>query len=434
VTHSELSPSKRHRWAACPGSIREEAKYPEPPDNAAAIDGTRTHAILERCIKGGCIGPYHLAGTVIEDQYGSYTVDKDRCDRVQVAIDYIRSRPGFEKALAEQRVFPDGLVGRADMHGTVDCQIPDANVYEIIDYKDGMAPVSAEGNPQLIQYALGALAGLEKHPKSFQLTIVQPKLAMRGMPVISTWNVSTKALLDAVPYIVAQAAATDDPNAPLVPGEAQCKYCRAKGACPALASKVMSEVSVMFSPVSVEVADVAQQAANKNPATMGDAELRQILEAAPLVRQLLEGVEAEVQRRLEAGQDFPGFKLVRGPGKRAWALPEDEMAKKLAGMGVPKSAMYETKIVSPAKAEKLTWEKAGAQVKLSDAQLKRMHKEYVAQQPGKPTVAPVSDSREAIVTNVAPLFNAVEVVAVVEPPPLPSFLQPEAPALPAWMM
>jgi hypothetical protein len=96
--------------------------------------------------------------------------------------------------------------------------------------------------------------------------------------------------------------------------------------------------------------------------------------------------------------------------------------------------MYETKIVSPAKAEKLTWEKAGVQVKLSDAQLKRMHKEYVAQQPGKPTVAPVSDSREAIVTNAAPLFNAVEVVATVETPVLPSFLQEPAPALPDWMM
>jgi hypothetical protein len=48
--HAELSPSKRHRWAACPGSIREEARFPEPPPGDAAIQGTRTHTILERAV------------------------------------------------------------------------------------------------------------------------------------------------------------------------------------------------------------------------------------------------------------------------------------------------------------------------------------------------------------------------------------------------
>lgn len=428
--HAELSPSKRHRWMMCPGSIREEARYPAPPDGPAAIDGTRTHALLERCINYPGFIIENAVGQVVEDDYGSYAIDAERVARIKVALDYIKSRPNGDKAIAEQRVFPDGLVGRADMSGTVDCQIPDPNVYEIIDYKDGMAPVAAENNPQLVQYAIGVLASLEKHPKSFQLTVIQPKLAMRGMNPISTWNISTQALLQAIPYIKAQADATDDPSAPLVPGESQCKYCRAKGACPALAGQV-NEVIQMFSPIPSDALSSPEALARKDPNQMDVGELRQILEAAPLVRQLLDGVEKEVQRRLEAGETVPGFKLVRGPGKRAWALPEEEMAKKLAGMGVPKSAMYETKLVSPAKAEKLTWEKDGEVQRLSDRQLKRMANEYVAQQPGKPTVAPEADSREAVVVNAAPMFAAIPVQAeVVEttPAPLPDWL-----SVPAWL-
>jgi hypothetical protein len=218
-----------------------------------------------------------------------------------------------------------------------------------------------------------------------------------------------------------EAMSTDAPNAPLVPGESQCKYCRAKGSCSALASNVMKEIGVMFQPVTVttNVLDVAQQSANKDPAVMSDDQIRQIMEAAPLMRQLIEGVEKEAQRRLESGQSIPGLKLVNGRGSRAWTLDDDQIAEKLIKMGIPKTAIYETKLVTPAKAEKLTWEKRdGTKVTLTDRQLKLMNQEYVAKLAGKLTVAPESDSRPAITTNAAPLFSAVETPA----------------ELPAWLL
>lgn len=413
-THAELSPSKRSRWAACPGSIREEARYPEPPNSPVAIDGTRTHAMLEELVKAGCIRyPESFIGSERTDEYGTFTVDAARVERLNFAIDYIReqARKAGTVPISETRVFPDGLTGRADLHGTIDVQIPGADVYEIIDYKDGMAPVSAENNPQLEQYAIGVLASLEKHPKSFQFTIIQPKLALKGMSAISTWNVPTHVLLErVVPTIVAQAAACDNPNAPLIPGETQCKYCRAKGACPALAGAV-NEVITMFAPITPTVdapLSVPHEIAQKDPHTLSDHELRQIMDAAPLVRQLIDGVEAEIQRRLESGLTVPGYKLVQGKGSRAWSLPEEEMVKKLTGMGIPKASIYETKLISPAKAEKLTWEKKGEVTRLSEIQLKRLANEYVTQKGGKPTVAPESDPRPAI-PSAAPLFGAIDV-------------------------
>lgn len=427
--HAQLSPSKRHRWALCPGSIREEAKYPDERSGAAAIDGTHSHTLLEHCIDRGLTDPMDEVGDVFADDDGSFVVDADRAARVKVAIEYIRERSmnGMFKVISEERVDPKHLLGRDDLSGTVDCQIIGDDWIEIIDYKDGMGIVSAEGNMQLEQYAYGVLAGyklpinVEYPVKRIIMTIIQPKLALKGMKAITSWERGVRDMLTNLGTIVVQAAATDAPDAPLVPGESQCKFCRAKGSCAALAGNVMKEVGIMFQPVVTQTLDVAQQSADKDPATMDDQQIRQIMEAAPLMRQLLEAVEKEALRRLESGQSIPGLKLVHGRGSRAWALPEEEMAEKLVKMGIPKTAIYETKLVSPAKAEKLTWEKRdGTKVSLTDRQLKRLDQEYVAKLAGKLTVAPESDSRPAVITNAAPMFSAVEAA-------------PAAESLPSWL-
>ena len=422
-THAQLSPSKRSRWALCPGSIREEAKYPEQESGEAAVDGTHSHTLLETCIKSGMDAALYV-GQSLFDHEGQFKVDADRAKRVQIALDYIAKRVKEEgtpffiaKVISETRVDPAHLLGRDDLSGTVDVQIQCYDILELIDYKDGMGVVSAEGNLQLEQYAYGVLAGYKlpvngSYPfKTVRMTIIQPKLALRGMNPITSHDVAVSDLLANMGTIITQAAATDKPDAPLVPGESQCKFCRAKGSCSALASNVMKEVGIMFQPV-MQTLDVAQQSADKDPSTMDDSQIRQIMEAAPLMRQLLEGVEKEALRRLEAGQSIPGLKLVNGRGSRAWALPEEEMADKLVKMGIPKSAIYETKLVTPAKAEKLTWDKKdGTKVQLTDRQLTRMEQEYVVKMAGKLTVVPESDSRQAVVMNAAPLFSAVETPA-----------------------
>ena len=428
--HAKLSPSKRHRWAVCPGSIREEAKYPDDGSGPAAIDGTHSHTLLEHCIKNGLSDPLDQVGEKFADHEGEFVVDKDRAHRVKLAINYIieRSVGGIFKVVSEQKVDPEHLLGRKDLSGTVDCQIIGDDWIEIIDYKDGMGVVSAEGNVQLEQYAYGVLAGYKlpinvPYPVSrVIMTIIQPKLALKGMPIITSHEVKVSDLLSNLGTIVLQAAATDQPDAPLVPGDSQCKFCKAKGSCAALASNVMKEVGIMFpSIVTSTDTDISISTADKDPTTMDDAQIKQIMEAAPLMRQLLEGVEAEALRRLQAGQSIPGLKLVNGRGSRAWALPEEQMAEKLVKMGIPKTAIYETKLVTPAKAEKLTWEKRdGTQMQLSDRQLKTMEKEYVVKMAGKLTVVPESDGRPAVVLNAAPLFGAVQAA-------------PAAESLPSWL-
>jgi hypothetical protein len=429
TAHAQLSPSKRHRWALCPGSIREEAKFPDQRSSPAAVDGTHSHTLLEHCMKAGLVDPVSLVGVEMVDHDGSFVVDADRASRVKVAVDYIRERSmnGMFKVISEERVDPEYLLGRSDLSGTVDCQIIGPDWIELIDYKDGMGVVSAEGNMQLEQYAYGVLAGYKlpinaEYPaKRIIMTIVQPKLALKGMKAVASCERDVYEMLIGAGAIIIQAAATDAPDAPLVPGESQCKFCKAKGSCAALASNVMKEVGIMFQPAVTQTLDVAQQSADKDPATMDDQQIRQIMEAAPLMRQLLEGVEKEAMRRLEAGQSIPGLKLVHGRGSRVWSLSEDEMAERLVKMGIPKSAVYETKLVTPAKAEKLTWEKRdGTKMQLSDRQLKTMENEYVVKLAGRLTVVPESDNRPAVINNAAPMFNAVEAA-------------PAAESLPSWL-
>jgi hypothetical protein len=407
----------------CPGSIREEAKYPDQLAGPAAIDGTHSHTLLETCVKEQKNAADYV-GVTLEDHEGRFTVDKDRAARVQIALDYIFKIENLGlRVISESKVDPAHLLGRTDLSGTVDVQILGSDTLELIDYKDGMGVVSAEGNLQLEQYAYGVLAGYKlpvngTYPFQYvKMTIIQPKLALKGMNPISSSTVTVESLMANMGTIIRQAAATDQPDAPLVPGESQCKFCRAKGSCAALASNVMKEVGIMFQPTVMQPLDMAQQSANKDPSTMDDAQIAQIMEAAPLMRQLLEGVEKEALRRLESGGTILGLKLVNGRGSRAWALPEDQMAEKLVKMGIPKGAIYETKLVSPAKAEKLTWAKRdGTQVQLTERQLKTMENEYVAKLAGKLTVAHESDSRPAVIKNAAPMFSAVE-----------------APALPDWL-
>lgn len=429
--HAQLSPSKRSRWALCPGSIREEAKYPEQDSGPAAVDGTHTHTLLEHCIEMHRDAA-SFVGLLLTDHEGEFLVDGPRATRVQVALDYIKSRVaefnGLCEVVAETRVDPKWFLHRDDLSGTVDVQLRGPGVLEIIDYKDGMGVVEAEGNLQLEQYAIGVLAECElgwnvpeQYPwQEVRMTIVQPKLALKGMSPITTSTVTVKQLLDRVSLLGQQARATDAPDAPLVPGEGQCKYCRAKGSCAALAGNVMKEVGIMFQPVGQF--EISAQAANSDPNMMSDQQIREIMEAAPLMRQLLDGVEKEALRRLKAGQAVPGLKLVHGRGSRAWSLPEAEMAEKLVKMGIPKTAIYETTLVSPSKAEKLTWKKKdGTDMQLTERQLKTMEGEYVVKLAGKLTVVPESDSRPAVVTNAAPMFSAIEAA-------------PAAPSLPSWLL
>ena len=356
-----------------------------------------------------------MLGQVMTDSDGTYTIDKEMVSSVKVAVDYVREQGG--KVTAERKVNPARLVGRDDLGGTVDITIERDDTVEIIDYKAGITPVDAVENEQLLAYALGHLAGYGlpingDYPVDMVImTIIQPKLTLKGLPAISSWSLTVREVLDRIGELVVKAAATDAPDAPLVPGEKQCRFCKAKGGCAAANTHIMAAVG-MFKSI-----DIVQQAAVAEPTELSNDKIREIIHAAPLLRQLLEATEAEALRRMQMGQTINGLKVVNGRGSRVWAHDDAEMEVRLKKLGIPAGALHITKLVSPAQAEKLTWAKRdGTKVQVSDKMKMQMERELVVKLAGKPTVAAESDPRPAVVLDASPMFGEV-----VKTETLPSF-------------
>jgi hypothetical protein len=323
-------------------------------------------------------------------------------------LDYITERAGSEpyQVFSEVPLDLKPLTGRDDMGGTADVVLVTKHGLEVIDLKDGFKVVPAAGNLQLEQYALGVIGMGRWERGPIRLTIIQ-----RGK--VDYVDTTIEALLDTVPELVEQAAATDALDAPFVAGD-HCMYCR-HSTCSERVVGALSKSDISFGPI----VEIAQQAADIEPNQLTDEKLRTIIESAPMIRQMLKTVEEFALERFKQGNPVAGLKLVRGRGMRSWALPEEEMAVKLTRMGLPKSALWTTKLVSPAQVAKVSWTKRdGTERKLSPRQITMLEKEYIQKSEGALTVVPESDPRVAEATvAVATLFSPTQ-----------------APDVPAWLL
>jgi hypothetical protein len=224
-------------------------------------------------------------GMELLDHEGVFTVDADRAERVDFALDYIMDRVSRTggRVYTERKVDPKDALGRDDMSGTVDVIIHSDEVLEIIDYKDGSAAVSAYKNPQMEQYVWGLVD--TNVTKMIRMTIIQPKLRAMGKEGISFYEVTREVFLEGRDEIIRQAAATDDPAAPYVPGEAQCKYCAHAGQCSARTTGMLEKAGIVFGPTTV-----LEQSMNLVVSDLSPERIREIVEALPMLRGWLDTV------------------------------------------------------------------------------------------------------------------------------------------------
>ena len=287
----------------------------------------------------------------------------------------------MNQLFVEQRLPISGITGEADAHGTSDTVIVAGDELIVVDLKYGRGvAVEADNNPQLQIYALAALRqfSLAQDFKTVRMVIHQPRLG-----AVSEW-VQTVEELEAFAIDVAEAAAaTHLPDAPLVPSEKGCKFCKAKAKCPAIRQQALD----MFD--ALPVAEI--------PAAPAD-DLATAMAKVDLFEGWVKALRAETERRLLAGMPVPGFKLVQGKrGNRAWsdaAVAEET----LKAMRVKHDQMYDYKLISPTTAEKL----AKAEV-IGPRQWPKVQA-LITQSEGQPSVAPESDKRPALVLDVAADF------------------------------
>lgn len=364
TAHAKLSASSSHRWALCPGSVKAEEGIPDRPSEAAD-EGTAAHELAWLVLTRGGACHDWIGKPLIESN--TYTVDQEMADYVQQYVDYVKSHSGRHEY--EQQVdFSDWVPGG---FGTADALVLDGNTLRVIDLKYGKGvQVDAFENTQGILYALGAMSDYECIADEIEkvvICIVQPR-----KDSISEWEIDRAELMKWGEWLSERANEVLSGSPRRVPGDKQCKFCKAMPTCPALMNLAHKVIATDFD--NMDAAD--------NPDTLSDERLAEALSAKKLVLSWFDAVEQHVFEKLERGEAFPGFKLVEGRSLRQWI---DEAVAEQALVELLGDDAYERKLLSVAKAEKALGKKRSGDI--ADLVTKPM---------GKPVVVPESDKRPAI--------------------------------------
>lgn len=361
VAHAKLSASGAHRWIACPGSVEAEEGLPDKT-SPFAEEGTRAHDLAERVLTAFQAGEDH---STIIDTYD----DREMADHVGRYVDHVLAvEGGSHIMMVEHRVdFSDWV---PEGFGTSDTIVVKGDTIHVIDLKYGKGvQVDAENNPQGMLYALGAWAetnfmfDLER----VVITIVQPRLDH-----VSEWEIGVSDLLRWGEWVKERADEACSPGAKRTPGEDQCRWCKAKATCPAL--KLFTERAIMS-----EFDDLSLSSPDK----LSDEQLREALDAKPLIEGWLSAVSDHVRERLEAGEGFDGYKLVEGRSVRQWADADSLDSDLEAVLGDKRFAP--PKLLSPAQAEKALGKKRAGEIE-----------HLIIKPSGKPTLAKEDDKRLSI--------------------------------------
>lgn len=371
--HAKLSASGAHRWSNCPGSVALEKDIADKGSTYAA-EGTVAHALAELIINYnlGRLNKSEFSKKKKEIEKSEYFCKEmedyitEYTQQVWEFMNYAKSQSKDAELLTEQRLdFSDWV---PDGFGTGDVVIVYDGVIHIIDLKYGKGVgVSAENNPQLMLYGLGALSTYDMlyDIKEIQLTIIQPRL-----DIISSQTLYTDELLKWGEYVIkpaAEEALKDD--APCHAGD-WCKFCKAKAICKARADYMLELTKMEFA----------------DPRVLTDEQIVEVLAKADQLKNWAEDVsDYALTEAVDNGKKWPGYKVVEGRSNRKYS-DDGEVIKALTDAGYEEAIIFEKKLLTITNMEKAIGKK----------QFQELLGDLIVKPAGKPTLVPQSDKRPEI--------------------------------------
>ncbi len=378
--HALLSASAAHRWLNCPPSVMLTKDMPDTTSEYAE-EGTLAHSLCELKLqkrfldKSMTTRRYNSRLKVIKtDPLWSDEMEQ-HSDAYIDHIAEVAMKFAYEPFIAaEQRVdyskwVPGGF-------GTADCILIGGKELHIVDFKYGKGvPVSAEDNPQLKLYALGAYDRYSfLYPiETVVLHIVQPRLDTIGeyslaLTELLAWGESIKP--------IAQRAAGGEGR---FHSGKWCRFCKAAATCRARATdELMEDFSRVIPPL------------------LSDDEVGEILSRAEEVKSWVEAVQSYALNTLLSGGSINGWKVVEGRRVRAFDDVDAAMDALIEG-GIDEAVLYQRKPLTLAQIEKA----------IGKPTLYEIAGSHIVTPKGKPTLAPASDKREPYRTTAEDDFSEI---------------------------
>lgn len=367
-THANLSASAAKRWLNCPPSVRLTENMPDTSSEYAS-EGTLAHAIAELKVRkkfeAMSKSKYEKGFDVLKadplyqpemdgytDQYLDYIL--------AIAHGYNKIKPyvAIEKRLDYSHIAPGGF-------GTGDCVMMCGNDLHIIDFKYGKGvAVSAEDNPQLKLYGLGALNeySILYDITNVTLHIVQPRLTDGN----SAWSISAADLIAWGESIKPIAELADKGQGEFKCGD-WCRFCKAKAVCKTRAEYFLEAEKLESVPAEL----------------LTNSELGDILTRAQNIKNWITDIEDYALKEILSGRAVDGWKAVEGRSNRA-IKDIDAAFSVLTANGYDEAMLYERKPITLTALEKL----------VPKPQLTALIGEQIIKPQGKPTLATADDKRK----------------------------------------
>lgn len=391
--HALLSASSAHRWLVCTAAPHYEENFADGTSSYAE-EGTLAHSFCELFARKKFTAMSARKYNAELKRLKEHPLYQE--EMIATATAYVEYLT--EKAMSYTKAPHVAMEVRVDLteyvpdgFGTCDCIMVGGDTLHITDYKHGKGvPVSAEDNPQMCLYALGALKLYRPiygdSIKRVSMGIFQPRLS----DTASEDALSVEDLLAWGESIKPVAKEAYDGPGTFCPGD-HCRFCKGKVQCRARAAHfagfsefVGADIEGRMTEADVIAREEADCLGADLPPILSNAEVADLLIKAEGLAAWYKDLQDYATAALLSGDEIPGFKLVEGRSNRAFS-DLDGAVKTLLEAGYEEALIYDRKPKTLSELEKMLGKKTFAEL-LSG---------FVTKPKGKPTLAPTCDKREA---------------------------------------